>query len=239
MKNKKGELLFYNFRAVEPGVIYRGSGFPRDKVVTEGGKRSLVPAAYQDGQAFNFFRARGIRHIIALREEDDEFHAEQGYFEYWNKYWLQQNQPQATIIVTALPVRSGHAYDLNARKLKDFPPGQPPFALRAAADFIDIMKAHKPADGAIYIHDSAGKDSAGIVAAAYEMWRNQGRVDREKLWQQVMDRYLVSNVLIARDRTATRFAGRKLACQGESEPNWVCKRWLEKLRPELETIAQL
>lgn len=239
VKNSKHELLLYNFRAVEPGVVYRGSGFPRDKVVTEGGKTSLVPAAYQDGQAFDFFRKHGIRHIYALREKDDEFYAEQGYFEHWNEYWINQNKPQYTILVTALPVRSGHAYDLDARKLKDFPPDQPPFGLRAAAKFIGIMKAHRPQDGAIYIHDNAGKDTTGIVAAAYELWRNQGVLDRDTLWQQVMARYLVSNTLIGRDPVAAKFAGRKLICQGEAEPNYVCKRWLEKMRPGLEMIAQL
>ena len=31
VKNRRGQLLFYNFRAVEPGVLYRGSGFPRGR----------------------------------------------------------------------------------------------------------------------------------------------------------------------------------------------------------------
>lgn len=239
VKNDKRELMFYNFRAVEPGVVYRGSGFPRDKVVTEKGVATLVPAAYQDGQAFDFLRKRGVRHIYALREEDEEFYAERGYFEHWNSSWISQNKPQYTILVTALPVRSGHAYDLNARNLKDFPPNQPPFGLRTAADFLQIMKAHRPQDGAIYIHDAAGKDTTGIVAAAYELWRNQGVAARDTLWQQVMDRYLVSNTLIARDPVAAKLAGHKLICQGESEPNYVCKRWLEKVRPGLETLAQL
>lgn len=239
VKHGKHELLFYNFRTVEPGILYRGSGFPRDKVVKEKGATSSVPAAYVDGQAFNFLRQRGIRHIYALREKDDDFYAEQGYFEHWNEYWIGHNKPQYTILVTALPVRSGHAYDLNARHLKDFPPGQPPFGLRASAEFLEIMKAHRPQDGAIYIHDNAGKDTVGIVAAAYELWRNQGAVDRDTLWQQIMDRYLVSNTLIARDPVAAKLAGHKLTCQGESEPNYVCKRWLEKMRPGLETLAQL
>jgi len=101
------------------------------------------------------------------------------------------------------------------------------------------MKAHPPERGAVYLHDDAGKDAAGIAVAAYELWRNQGRQDPQELWERVLARYMVSNVVIARDREAAGLAGGTVSCPGEAEPGFVCSRWLEAIRPDLERIAQL
>jgi hypothetical protein len=71
------------------------------------------------------------------------------------------------------------------------------------------------------------------------MWRNQGRVPREELWSQVMARYLVSNVVIAKDKKAMLFAGGTHACGAGQPAGFVCAGWLQALRPQLETIAQV
>src|SRR5688500_10113740 len=52
LHNKKGELLLYNCRAVEPGVVYRGSAFPRNRYGKLSKKVGTYPAAYFDRQVF-------------------------------------------------------------------------------------------------------------------------------------------------------------------------------------------
>ena len=233
--NPKGDLLFYNFRAVEPGVLYRGSGFPRNKWVDA--EKKVRVAAFLDGQTFEFLRARGIRRIIRIQAPSDfkrteDFYAEPGYFEYWSQ------KTGYKITHETLPVRAGHAYDPDAKGLQKYPFEEQRSGLRAASDFIEIMKKHKASDGAIYFHCDAGKDRTGVVAAAYELWHNRGTASPDTLWQQVMERYLVSDALIKRDPEASKFAGDQGDC-GDGTTGFVCRSWLEKLRPQLETIAQL
>jgi hypothetical protein len=239
LHNKRGELLLYNFRAVEDGRFYRGSGFPANRNAVLAGKGGFHPAAYFDRQLFDFFRSKNIRHIVSL-QESDQIYAERGYFDYWGQ------KTAYKIKVEALAVRSGHAYDLDARPLLDHAPEHRRFGLKAATEFIRMMQARKAQDGALYLHCDAGKDRTGVVVAAYEMWRNWNRVPPEKLWQQVMARYLVSNTLIARDQEAARWAGATLSGQGDAknkadtaEGPFVRREWLQPLRSSLERIARL
>lgn len=220
--SKDGLLLLYNFRAVEPGVLYRGSGFPDNLHYTKAdGSKAIKPAAFVDDKVFKLLRAKGVRKIVSL-ETKDKFYRERGYFDYWAK-------------------RTGYKIEVVNMEIKD---GAKAYyrgrsgGLRVAGEFIAMMKNHKPQDGAVYLHCSAGKDRTGVVAAAYEMWRNWGHMDRETLWRRVMERYMVSNALIERDPEARRFSGDKASC-GDGTKGYVCAKWLEDIRPELERIAQL
>jgi len=144
------------------------------------------------------------------------------------------------INVKRLTVRNGHAYDIDSTMLERFSNVQDRrTGLRAASDFIQFMKRRQPGDGAIYIHDDIGKDRTGVVCAAYELWRNRGTADADTLWDQVMNRYLVSNTVIDRDKEAARIAGGKTDCGFGENPNYVCSGWLAAIRPQLEIIAQL
>lgn len=233
LRNKKGELLLYNFRAVEPGVLYRGSGFPRNRRGKLGEKVGKHPAAYFDRQVFDFFRSKNIRRIITLQEQGN-FYGELGYFDYWSR------KTGFHIDVQAIPIKNGHAYDRDARPLIKYPMKERWFGLSAAAEFIRIMQKYDKRDGAVYIHCDAGKDRTGVVAAAYELWRNQNHPDPEALWKQVRERYLVSNVVIARDPEAARFAGGKVSPDNQVlSRDFVRPEWIEKLRPDLERIAHL
>ncbi|HEX8835134.1 MAG TPA: tyrosine-protein phosphatase [Abditibacteriaceae bacterium] len=232
IQNEQGKLLFYNFRAVEPGVLYRGSGFLRNRSVVESGVKKKKIAAFDDSQAFELLRSKGIRTVVTLQEPAD-YYAERGYFDYWGK------KTGYKINVVRMHIKNGHAYDQDVKQLAHYPEDQRRFGLRAAAEFIELVRDHKLGDGAIYLHCDAGKDRTGVVAAGYELWRNRGLADRDTLWKQVMDRYLVSNVVIERDKEAGAFAGGKQACGPGEEPGYVCRNWLEPLRPQLELIAQM
>lgn len=225
LRNEKGELLMYNFRAVEKGVLYRSSGFPRNREVAESGETKKRAAAFADEQLFEFLRQRNIRKVVTM-QEDNYFYAEQGYFQGWEK------RTNYKIEVVAMPVKAGHAYDQDSSG-----------ALRAASQFLDLMKTRKATDGAVLIHCDAGKDRTGVAVAAYELWRNQGKIEKDALWTQVRDRYLVSNREIASDKEASAWAAPQKPCRdcgdGKSGPGFVCGEWLDKLRANLELLAQL
>jgi protein-tyrosine phosphatase len=221
LRNKQGELLLYNFRAVEPGVLYRSSGFPRNRRDPKDGKKT--PAAFVDGQAFEFMRAHNIRTVVDL-QETEYYYGEEGYYDYWAKKTGYQ------VKVISLPLKSKHAYDLNSNG-----------GVAAAAKFLEIMKQHRPDDGAVLVHCDAGKDRAGVAVAAYELWRDKGKMDEQTLWQQVRRRYLASNQALAQDEEVSRFAGGEVACPAgdDIKQGFVCPGWLDKLRHDLEIVAQL
>lgn len=222
LRDKQGRLLFYNFRAVEPGALYRGSGFPLNSTLLVNGVRRRAPAAFADGAVFQFMRSRGIGRIVSL-ESSEKFHAEKGYFDFWSR------RSGYNIEAVSWPVDAKRAYDRSAEG-----------GLRAATWFIEMMRDRQRGDGAVYVHDEAGKDAAGVVVAAYELWRNRGKANDADVWRRVMERYLVSNVLIARDREAARRAPRNDGCRvGGASALWVCPPLLERLRSDLQIIAQL
>jgi protein-tyrosine phosphatase len=225
LRNAKGELLMYNFRAVEPGVLYRSSGFPRNRKIVENGETKKIAAAFADDQVFDFLRKRNI-HTIVMMQEQEYFWAEQGYFEWWQK------RTGYKVNVVPLSVKAGHAYDQDSGG-----------ALRASSKFLDMMKARKPQDGAVLIHCDAGKDRTGVAVALYELWRNQGKMNKDELWAQVRNRYLASNPAIGSDKETSAWAAPQIECRdcgnGKSGPGFVCGEWLDKLRPNLELLAQL
>jgi hypothetical protein len=112
-------------------------------------------------------------------------------------------------------------------------------ALRQAVQFIRFMKApDKERDkGAVLLMGDAGKDGVGVIAAAYELWRNTGSASNDELWAQVKERYLVSDVLIGRDKEASKFSSRA-NCK-HPKHKFVCPQSLENLRTDLERIAQV
>lgn len=222
LRNKQSELMLYNFRAVESGTLYRSSGFPRNRKVIKDGQAKKTPAAFADGQLFEWLRARKIRTIVNM-QEIDYFYAEQGYFDWWGKRSGYQ------IKVIPLTVKNGRAYESTAEG-----------GVGAAAKFLNFMKKHQPADGAVLIHCDAGKDRTGVAVAAYELWRNADKTNREELWQQVRRRYLASNAMIRKDKEAIAWAGGEQACgKGDDSSGIVCGSWLDKVRGDLEVVAQL
>ena len=220
VRNKKSELMLFNFRAVEDGRLYRSSGFPRNRTGIEKGKTQKRAAAFADEQLFNWLRARKIRTVVSL-EEADYFYGEQGYFDWWNK------RSDTKIKVIHLPVAEERAYY-----------GSLKGGLRASVEFLEIMKKHRPSDGAVLIHCDTGKDRTGVVVAAYELWRNAGKTDEETLWRQVRERYLASNTVIGKDKTAAQFAGGQQTCSDNSK-GFVCGSNLDSVRSDLKLIAQL
>lgn len=227
LRDRDGKLVLANFREVEPGVLYRGSGFIEfDQAENPTGKDQLK-AKPASGEVFKFLRSKGIRTVFSLLPRE-KFEAEKGYFDWHGK------RTGYRIKVVSLPVIERQAdnglgfYDDRGWH----------GSLRAATEFIELMKKRQPQDGAVYLHCSAGKDRTGIVIAAYELWRNRGVLDRDTLWQKVLNRYLVSDTLLNRAPDAKRFAGEKATCD-DGKKGYVCDEWLEKLRGDLEFIAQL
>jgi len=221
LRNKQHELMLYNFRAVEPGKLYRSSGFPRNRRVDENGESKKKPAAFADGQLFEFLRARKIRTIVNM-QEIDYFYAEQGYFDWWAK------RTGYKINVIPLTVKNGRAYKSDSSG-----------GVHAAAKFLNMMKKLPQDEGAVLVHCDAGKDRTGVAVAAYELWRNAGKTNSEVLWQQVRQRYLASNPMIDQDKEAGVWAGGKQECGAGEPKGYVCGAWLDKVRKDLEVVAQL
>ena len=224
LKNAGGELLLHNFRAIEAGKLYRGSGFPRNHVGVLNGKKGLHPAAALDSTAFDFLRKHNIRVIVTLNDKKD-FYAERGYFEYYFRRTDYKIRMVSFITLPDMAYVRGSKADRN-------------FGLKTAVQFIRFMKEQAPADGAVYLHDDSGKDAVGVVAAVYELWRNTGTLPREELWQQVLARYMVSDTLIKRDKDTKKFSGNPIQCK-DGTKSYVCPDLLESLRPDMERIAQM
>lgn len=69
LRDDRGQLLFFSFRTVERGVLYRGSAF--------------LPAAFTNGAVFELMRSLNVREIVSLQPAQADFYAEEGYFRYW------------------------------------------------------------------------------------------------------------------------------------------------------------
>jgi hypothetical protein len=221
---KNAELLLYNFRAIEDGKVFRCSRFPHNHRGKLNDKMGLYAAAYFHGEAFDFLRARNIRTVF-FTESEAESYALKGYF----RSQAQRTGYRIRLIHHEVLPKSTYTRDERAGKS----------ALRRAVQFIQFMKApDKERDkGAVLLMGDAGKDGVGVIAAAYELWRNTGSASNDELWAQVKERYLVSDVLIGRDKEASKFSSRA-NCK-HPKHNFVCPQSLESLRTDLERIAQV
>jgi hypothetical protein len=170
--NPEGQTLVYNFRAVEPGVLYRASDFNRARPAGDAGAQ---PAAFKDGQLFNFLKSLNVHHVISLLAPP-EYYAEEGYFKYWTEHG------GYTITTQSVAVGRDDVYGTNDRS-----------AVHAAAELLAAIRHRKPEDGAVLIHGEAGKDAVGVMAAAYELARTVDRVDDGTAWNGVVRRYIASN----------------------------------------------
>lgn len=216
---KNGELLLFNFRAIEEGKLYRCSRFPRNHRSRKDPKK-LEPAAFYNDEAFEFLRARNIRTVIIL-DNTTEAYGARYYFNRQGKassYYIR-------LINYAVPPERVYSRDTRERH----------GGLRAAIEIINELK--NPVDGAVLLMGDSGKDAVGVAAAAYELWRNAGDVPADQLWEQVKERYLVSDVLIKRDKQASKFS-KRAACK-DNKYTFVCPETIEALRPDLERIAQV
>jgi hypothetical protein len=228
---ENGRIALYNFRAVEPGVLYRGSGFIRFGVTKRNGVAINGPLD-TSRRVIDLLRQHNVHQVITL-EEPQYAAAERGYFDYWRR------RIGYNVDLVSWPVPPQRAYSNIGRDT----------ALHAGVDLIRLLRTHRPRDGAIYIHCSDGKDRTGVAVAAYELWRNQGTTDEAALWRQVMQRYLVSNTLIERLPPAARAGLPATDCNractsgecaaGGCSTTYACPCWLEWLRFDLELVAQL
>ena len=221
VRAKNGELLFFNFRAVDEGKVYRSSGFPRNHRGRLNGKMGLHPAAAFHSEAFDFLRARNIRTVISL-DSEKEAATLSGYFD----YWAPKKGYRIRLINYPVPPERAYARDKSEQQ----------GGLRRAIQIMNFMKSRSE-KGAVLVMGEAGKDAVGVVAAAYELWRNVGHAPADELWTQVLDRYLVSDVLIKRDKKAMKFSS-KAKCKGPKY-TYVCPESIEAMRLDLERIAQM
>jgi hypothetical protein len=221
LRDAAGRLLFYDFRTVEPGVVYRAGGFPQNGETFAGDRGAKTLAALTGDTAFQFLRSLNVRRVFALQHTPELFYAEAGYFEYWGE------QTGYHITVTWVPVTEGHEYARTDRG-----------ALHAAAELIAFMQ--KPAEGAVLIHDDGrGSDATGVAVAGYELWRNRDRIETDyRLWNEVTNRYLMSNRYQSMEMAAAPFTRGQIRCT-LPRSEYVCRDWLNKIRAELEFIARL
>jgi hypothetical protein len=174
--NAEGQTLVYNVRAVEPGVLYRASDFNRTR---PSDAADAQPAAFKDGQLFNFLRSLNIHHVVSLLPPP-EYYAEEGYFQYWTK------RSGYVITTESRPVSGDDVYGTDDKS-----------GVHAAAELLASMKERNRSDGAVLVHGEAGKDAVGVIAAAYELARTIGRNDEDAVWANIKRRYLASNTLAA------------------------------------------
>ena len=220
VRNAEGDTLLYNFRTVEPGVVYRGSEFARTNKNNAPQNTGDQPPAFRDEQLFFFLRTMKIRQVVSLAARPD-FEVERGYLRYWSE------RTGYVIEAISLPVALDHAYgrdDLSG--------------LHAAAELLQIMKVRRPADGAVLVHGDTGTDGTGIAVAAFELWRTYGRSPEDAAWQRVLQRYLASNELLSKDASVAALAGERVSCAGGAL-NYVCAERLERLRGDLLFLAKL
>jgi hypothetical protein len=177
--NTEGQTLFYNFRAVEPGVLYRASDFNRARAAASPGAADVQPAAFRDGQLFEFLRSHNIHRVVSLLPPP-EYYAEEGYFQFWTK------RSGYAITTQSLPVSPDDVYGVDDKS-----------GVHAAGEVLALLKNRKPSDGAVLVHGEAGKDAVGVIAAAYELARTIGQKDDAAAWGDIERRYLASNALAA------------------------------------------
>jgi len=203
--SQEGQTLIYNLRAVEPGRLYRASDFNRTKAGAAADGSAVQPLAFKDGQLFTFLRSLHIHHVVSLLPTPD-YYAEEGYFQFWTQ------RSGYSITTTPLVVAQDDVYGKDDRS-----------GLHAAAELLALMKDRKTTDDAVLIHGEAGKDAIGVMAAAYELARTNGRADEATAWAGVVRRYLASNALAS----------------PQPESPAVTADSLERIRPELMFLARI
>lgn len=213
VRDGKGRPVLTNLRAVEPGVLYRGSAFPTS-FPGDGGERE-----YADRTAFDHLRALNVTHVIAMLGNADAYYAEDGYLRHWSE------QTGHTITTTWIDIDPDEPLALNDRG-----------GLRAAGIVIAVMR-EREGDGAVYMHDTDGISHAGIAAAGYELWRNRGWHDAAAIWPKVERRFLVANETMAEAESAGRGARRSLC--GDGSRAYVCAESLRRIRRELLFVIEL
>lgn len=213
VRDSKGRPVLTNLRAVEPGVLYRGSAFPTSFPKDGGGSE------YADRTAFDYLRGLNVTHVIAMLGDADAYYAEDGYLRYWSE------QTGHTITTTWLEIDPADPYALNDRG-----------GLRAAGMVVALMQ-ERDGGGAVYMHDTDGIAHVGIAAAGYELWRNRGWQDADTSWQQVERRYLAGNETMAQAASAGR--GAPLADCGDGTRAYVCVEPLRRIRRELLFVIEL
>jgi len=170
VRDGKGRPVITNIRTVEPGVLYRGSGFPTSFRKPGGGDE------YADRTAFDFLRARNVRHVVALVDKPETYYAEDGYLRYWSG---QTGFPMETTWVQIDPTNPFGRDDRGG--------------LRAAGILIALMRDGVAKGGAVYVHDLDGLSHVGVAAAGYELWRNRGWNAFDTTWTLVERRFMVGN----------------------------------------------
>lgn len=168
--DRKGRPIISNVRTVEKGVLYRGSAFPT-AFAGPGGQRE-----YADGTAFEFLRARNVRHVVALLDDADAYYAEDGYLRYWSE------QTGFRIDTTWVQIDPATPFSKNDRG-----------GLRAAGILISLMRENVAGGGAVYIHDIEGAAHVAVAAAGYELWRNRGWADFDVTWPLIERRFRAGN----------------------------------------------
>lgn len=217
VRDAQGRLVFFNFRTISPALAYRASAFPRGPAAS-GTAEAPIPAALLDDSTFLQLRARNIRLVFVAGEDVRDFYAEEGYYRYWAE------KTGYGIEARWLPLRPGAAYGR-----------QDGSGLHAAALFLMAMKSHPPTRGAVLVHGEAGKDAIGVIAAAYELWRNSASPDRDGVFRAVLARYVLSDQALRPLETDLGLQPARCA----SGTTYVCPEWLEGIRTELERIVRL
>lgn len=169
IRDRKGREILTNVRTVEKGVLYRGSAFPTS---FGSGDRS----EYADETAFEFLRARNVRHVVALVDTGGKYYAEDGYLRYWS------GRTGFNIDTTWVQIDPAAPFGRDDRG-----------GLRAAGILISLMRDGIGRGGAVYIHDLDGLTHAGIAVAGYELWRNRGWNSFDTTWTLVERRFMAGN----------------------------------------------
>ena len=214
VRDRQGRPVISNFRTVEAGKLYRGSGFPTSFPKAGGGRE------YSDETAFEFLRSHNIRHVLALVDTGETYYAEDGYLRYWS---AKTAFPMSTTWVQIDPTEAFGRDDRSG--------------LRAAGVLIALMREHAAQGGALYVHDLDGVNHVGIAAAGYELWRNRGWNDFDTTWALVERRFLAANRTMLDLQRAGR-APSPVLCPG-GQRAFVCRESLRGIREELRFVIGL
>lgn len=170
IRDRRGRVILRHVRAVEPRVLYRGSAFPTSF------ERAGGDPEYADETAFEFLRARNVRHVIALVDTPETYYAEDGYLRFWSA------KTGFTIDTTWVPIDPAGAFARDDRG-----------GLKAAGVLIALMRENIGRGGAVYVHDLDGLSHVGVAAAGYELWRNRGWNAFDTTWTLVERRFMAGN----------------------------------------------